>query len=169
MVARVLWKNIQGRQIVLLASQADAVPRQADSWLLSGNVCHGVCYHFYGYVRPPSYSGFSKPHGHFLLCLSRYETLRTSTHHLVEETVAGYLVCRQVMNREALPYDLSSDVFPSSLLVVHDPGRSGQDDVPELTRRQQLNHPFLKVCYSNVVSWRDDACFVDTVAEFSYP
>lgn len=150
MVARVLWKNIQGRQIVLLASQADAVPRQADSWLLSGNVCHGVCYHFYGYVRPPSYSGFSKPHCHFLLCLSRYETLRTSTHHLVEET-----------------YDLSSDVFPSSLLVVHDPGRSGQDDVPELTRRQQLNHPFLKVCYSNVVSWRDDACFVDTAIELN--
>lgn len=52
--------------------------------------------------------------------------------------------------------------------MVHDSGRSCQDDIPELTRRQQLNDPLLKVRYSNVVSWGDDACLVDAIAEISY-
>lgn len=72
------------------------------------------------------------------------------------------------MYGETIPNDLSSDMLPSSFLVVHDSGRSCQDDVPELTRRQQLDDPLLEVRYSNVVSWRDDTCLVDTIAEISY-
>lgn len=52
--------------------------------------------------------------------------------------------------------------------MIHDSGRSCQDNVTELTRRQQLDDPLLKVRYSHVVSWRDDACLVDAVAEISY-
>ena len=51
--------------------------------------------------------------------------------------------------------------------MIHDSSRSCQDDIPELTRRQQLNDPLLKVCYSNVVPWRDDACLVDAIARLS--
>ena len=52
--------------------------------------------------------------------------------------------------------------------MVHDSGRSCQDDVAELTRRQQLNDPLLEVRYTNIVPWRDDACLVDAIAEISY-
>ena len=51
--------------------------------------------------------------------------------------------------------------------MVHDSSRCCQDDIPELTRRQQLDDPLLKVRYSNVVSGRDDAGLVDTIAEIS--
>ena len=51
--------------------------------------------------------------------------------------------------------------------MIHDSSRSSQDDIPELTRRQQLNDPLLKVRYSNIVSWRDDACLVDAIAKLS--
>ena len=73
-----------------------------------------------------------------------------------------YAVC--FVHEEALPNNLSSDMLSSSLLVVHDSGRSCQDNVSELTRRQQLDNPFLKVRYSNVVSWGDDASLVDAIA-----
>ncbi len=68
---------------------------------------------------------------------------------------------------EALPDDFPSNVLPSSLLMVHNSGRSCQDDIPKLTRRQQLNNPLLKVRYPNVVSRRDDASLVDAVAKIS--
>ena len=51
--------------------------------------------------------------------------------------------------------------------MIHDSSRSCQDDIPELTRRQQLNYPLLKVRYSNIVSRRDDACLVDAIARLS--
>ena len=51
--------------------------------------------------------------------------------------------------------------------MIHDSSRSCQDNIPELTRRQQLNDPLLKVCYSNVVSRRDDASLVDAIARLS--
>ena len=51
--------------------------------------------------------------------------------------------------------------------MVHNSGRSCEDDIPELTRRQQLDNPLLKVRYSNVVSWRDDASFIDAIARRS--
>ena len=51
--------------------------------------------------------------------------------------------------------------------MIHNSSRSGQDNIPELTRRQQLNDPLLKVCYSNIVPWRDDACLVDAIARLS--
>ena len=51
--------------------------------------------------------------------------------------------------------------------MIHDSSRSCQDDIPELTRRQQLNDPLLKVRYSNIISWRDDACLVDAIPRLS--
>ena len=58
-------------------------------------------------------------------------------------------------------------MLPSSFLVVHDPGRSRQDDIPELTRRQQFYNPLLKVRYSNIVSWRDNTCLIDAIPKIS--
>ena len=61
------------------------------------------------------------------------------------------------------PNDLACHMLPPRLLVVHDPRRRGQDDVPELTRGQQLDDPFLKVADADVVAGRDDAGFVKAV------
>ena len=56
--------------------------------------------------------------------------------------------------------DLARDVLPPRLLVVHDAGRGGQDDVTELTRRQELDNPLLEVAQLDVVAWADDAGLV---------
>tara|TARA_R110002003_G_scaffold130_3_gene12168 strand:+ start:10779 stop:11450 length:672 start_codon:yes stop_codon:yes gene_type:complete len=61
--------------------------------------------------------------------------------------------------------NLASDVLPPSLFVVHDTGRGGEDNVAELTRRQQLDDPLLHVAELDVVAGRDDASLVDAAIE----
>ena len=46
------------------------------------------------------------------------------------------------------------------LLVVHDAGGGGEDDVAELTRRQELDNPLLEVTQLHVVTRADDAGLV---------
>jgi hypothetical protein len=65
------------------------------------------------------------------------------------------------------PNDLARHVLPSSLLVVHDTRRSGENDVAELTRRQQLDDPLLKIRQSNVVAGRDDTGLVEAAVELN--
>lgn len=52
-----------------------------------------------------------------------------------------------------------------SLLVVHDARRCGEDDVAELTRRQQLDDPLLHVAQLDVESRADDTAPVDAAIE----
>lgn len=61
--------------------------------------------------------------------------------------------------------DLASDVLSSGLLVVHDTGRGGQDDVTELTGGQQLDNPLLEVGQVDVVSGRDGTALVDAAVQ----
>lgn len=61
--------------------------------------------------------------------------------------------------------DLSSDVLPPGLLVVHDSGRGGQDDETELTRGQEPDDPLLKVGDLDGVAGRDATCLVDAAVE----
>jgi hypothetical protein len=61
--------------------------------------------------------------------------------------------------------DLSSDVLPPGLLVVEDTGGGGEDDVAELTRREQLDNPLLEVAELDVVAGGDDTGLVDTSVE----
>lgn len=49
--------------------------------------------------------------------------------------------------------------------MVHDTRASSQNDVSELTRRQQLHHPFLEVSKLDVVSWRDDTGLVEAAIQ----
>lgn len=61
------------------------------------------------------------------------------------------------------PDDFARDVLSSRLLVVHDAGRGGEHDEAELTRRQELDDPFLEVTDTHVVAGGDDAGFVNAV------
>jgi hypothetical protein len=56
-------------------------------------------------------------------------------------------------------------VLSSSLLVIHDTGRGGENDVAELTRRQQLDNPLLEIRKSDVVAGRDDTGLVEAAVE----
>jgi hypothetical protein len=60
------------------------------------------------------------------------------------------------------PNDLTCNVLSSRLLVVHNTGGCGEDDVAELTRWQELDDPLLHVNELNVIAGADDACLVDT-------
>jgi nitrogen regulatory protein PII len=59
--------------------------------------------------------------------------------------------------------DLSSNVLATSLLVVHDTGRGGEDDVSELTRGEELDNPLLEVTELDVVAGGDDTSLVETI------
>jgi hypothetical protein len=72
----------------------------------------------------------------------------SSWHRLVEET-----------------NNLSSNVLGTGLLVVHDTGRGGQDDIAELTGGQQLDNPLLEIGETDVVAGRDDTGLVEAAVE----
>lgn len=61
--------------------------------------------------------------------------------------------------------NLSGNVLPAGLLVVHNTGRGGQDDETELTRGEQLDDPLLHVAELDVVAGRDDTGLVDAAVE----
>ena len=61
--------------------------------------------------------------------------------------------------------DLAGDVLSASLLVIHNTGRGGENDVAELTRWEQLDNPLLEVTESDVVAGRDDTGLVETAVE----
>jgi len=63
--------------------------------------------------------------------------------------------------------DLSGNVLASSLLVVHDTGRGGEDDITELTRWQKLDDPLLEICETDVVSWGDDTGLVEAAVQLN--
>ena len=59
--------------------------------------------------------------------------------------------------------DLSRNVLASCLLVVHDTGRGGENDVSELTGRKELDNPLLQVGEADVVSGGDDTSLVEAI------
>jgi hypothetical protein len=56
-------------------------------------------------------------------------------------------------------------VLATGLLVVHDTSRGGEDDMAELTRRQELGNPLLELTELHVVAGRDAASLVDASVE----
>jgi len=61
--------------------------------------------------------------------------------------------------------DLAGNVLAAGLLVVHDTGRGGQDDVTELTRGKELDNPLLHVAELDVVAGGDDTGLVEAAVE----
>ena len=49
--------------------------------------------------------------------------------------------------------------------MVHDTGGGGEDDVAELTGREQLDNPLLELGETDVVAGRDDTGLVETAVE----
>ncbi len=56
-------------------------------------------------------------------------------------------------------------MLPPRLLVIHDTGRRSQDNVPKLTRRQQVDDPLLHIAQLHVVARGDDTRLVDAAVE----
>lgn len=54
-------------------------------------------------------------------------------------------------------------MLATGLLVVHDTGGGGEDDVSELTRWEKLDDPLLELTEADVVSWGDDTSLVETI------
>jgi hypothetical protein len=61
--------------------------------------------------------------------------------------------------------DLAGNVLAAGLLVVHDTGGGGQDNVTELTRRKELDNPLLHVAELDVVAGRDDTGLVEAAVK----
>lgn len=56
-------------------------------------------------------------------------------------------------------------MLATGLLVVHDTGRGGEDNISELTGWEQVDDPLLEVTELDVVSWGDDTGLVETSVE----
>lgn len=63
---------------------------------------------------------------------------------------------------------LSGNVLPPGLLVVHDTGGGGKNDVAELTRREELDDPLLEITELDVVAGADDTSLVDAAVELDH-
>lgn len=55
-------------------------------------------------------------------------------------------------------------MLPPRLLVVHNTRRSCENNISELSGREELDDPFLEIGDADVVAGRDDAGFVDARA-----
>jgi len=58
-------------------------------------------------------------------------------------------------------------MLPASLLVVHDTGGGGEDNVAELTRGQEFDNPLLNLVELDVVAGRDTSALVDTAVKLN--
>lgn len=56
-------------------------------------------------------------------------------------------------------------MLTAGLLVVHDTGGGGEDNVTELTRGKELDDPLLHIAELNVVAGRDDTGLVDAAVK----
>lgn len=56
-------------------------------------------------------------------------------------------------------------MLAAGLLLVHDAGRGGEDDVAELTGGEELDNPLLKLVEADVVAGRDDTALVEAAVE----
>lgn len=63
--------------------------------------------------------------------------------------------------------DLARDVLATGLLVVHDAGRGGEDNVAELTGREELDNPLLELAETDVVAGGDDTALVEAAVELN--
>lgn len=61
--------------------------------------------------------------------------------------------------------NLTTSVAATGLLVVHDTGRGGQDDVTELAGRQETGNPLLELVQLDVETGGDDTGLVDASDE----
>lgn len=59
--------------------------------------------------------------------------------------------------------DLAGNVLSPGLLVVHNTSGSRENDVTELTRRQELHNPLLHVAELDVVAGTDNTGLVEAV------
>jgi hypothetical protein len=84
-----------------------------------------------------------------------------------EYIILNFLFSRKTRRLVEEADDLASDVLATGLLVVHDTSRGGQDNVAELTGRQQLDDPLLEVGKADVVAGRDDTSLVETAVQLN--
>jgi len=61
--------------------------------------------------------------------------------------------------------DLARDVLATGLLLVHDAGRGGEDDVAKLTGGKELDDPLLELVEADVVAGGDDTALVEAAVE----
>jgi hypothetical protein len=61
--------------------------------------------------------------------------------------------------------DLARHMLATGLLLVHDTGGGGEDNVAELTGGEQLDNPLLELGEADVVAGRDDTALVEAAVE----
>jgi hypothetical protein len=65
------------------------------------------------------------------------------------------------------PKNLSSNMFPPSFLVIHNPRTSGKDNISNTSCRQELIDPCFQIGKTDVESRRNDSALVETSVELN--
>ena len=63
--------------------------------------------------------------------------------------------------------NLTTSMLGTSLFVIHDTSRGGQDQVTELTSRQQVSGPLFELGELDVETGRDNTTLVDTTVKLN--
>ena len=63
--------------------------------------------------------------------------------------------------------NLTTSMLGTSLFVIHNTSRGGQDQVTELTGRQQVGGPLFELGELDVETGRDNTTLVDTTVELN--
>jgi len=115
----------------------------------------GSCFQFWG---PLVYASA------FLRCHDLYVWVSSSSHVCSVIFVEHLLEPLRLIEE---PNDLTSHVLPPRLFVIHNTSACCQDDVPELSRWQQLDNPLLEISELNIIAGRDDTGLVETAIELN--
>jgi hypothetical protein len=99
----------------------------------------------------------------------RVSLKRSSTPQHPNLCLLNLFVCHSFSPLVEEADDLARDVLAAGLLVVHDTGRGGEDDIAELTGREKLNNPLLELAETDVVAGGDDTALVHAAGIVSKP
>jgi hypothetical protein len=98
-----------------------------------------------------------------------YPSNAVQRHSILIFCLLNLFVCHSFSPLVEEADDLARDVLAAGLLVVHDTGRGGEDDIAELTGREKLNNPLLELAETDVVAGGDDTALVHAAGTVSKP
>merc|ERR1739847_161144 len=84
-----------------------------------------------------------------------------SEHFLTKEVRLPYRIFNNCFLKEKSE-DLATSVSLTAIFVRDDTGRSGEDNMTELTRWEKVSLPFFHIVDGDVVTWGDNSALVDS-------
>lgn len=74
---------------------------------------------------------------------------------------------KQIKDLVKVTQNLSGNMLPSGLLVVHNTSRGSKDNISKLSGREKIVNPRLNFANTNIETGRNDSSLVDTTVKLN--